>query len=252
MKEKMGRIWGKGIYKLRLSEILLLFSKAFLLQLALAYIFYRSIWGLIPGAFAALYFFCQEAGNINRKKKHLVLEQFKSTLGAMQGSLEAGNSMERSLKSARLSLIEMYGEDIEMAKALGGLEKKLDVNIPLDTALSEMAELLDIREVYDFVEVITISMRTGGNTVRLIGDTAGRIVESIELEAELEVIVAAKKLEQKVMTFMPALIILFLKLTSDSFLDPLYKTGVGSLLMTMVVAGNVLADYLGRRIVDVK
>lgn len=63
--------------------------------------------------------------------------------------------------------------------------------------------------------------------------------------------VASKKLEQQMMVFMPAVLILFLRVTSKGFLSPLYDTILGQIIMTVVLGINIFADYLGKRIVDI-
>ena len=85
----------------------------------------------------------------------------------------------------------------------------------------------------------------------MIKDTVEKLVSEIELRQELEVMVAAKKLEQQVMIYMPAFIIIFLRSTNRGFLDPLYGNIVGFSIMSVVLAVNVCADLLGKKIVDI-
>ena len=66
----------------------------------------------------------------------------------------------------------------------------------MEQSLKEFADRVQIREIYDFVEVISAVKKTGGNAIKIIKETVNRIVESIELGAELEVMIAAKKLEE--------------------------------------------------------
>ena len=114
-----------------------------------------------------------------------------------------------------------------------------------------MAEELDQSEIYDFVEIISTIKRTGGNAVRIIRNTVEKLTDEIELDAELEVMVAAKKYEQQIMVFMPALIVVFLRMTTDGFMAPLYGSPLGIIIMSVVLLINVGADLLGRRIVDI-
>ena len=170
---------------------------------------------------------------------------------AMQSALEAGNSMERSLREAGEEMRQLYGDKSRIVRELVLIDKKLKLNISLEEALMEFADRVDIKEICDFVEVISAVKKTGGNAIKIIKDTVNRIVEVIELGAELEVMVASKKLEQQMMVFMPAVLILFLRVTSKGFLSPLYDTILGQIIMTVVLGINIFADYLGKRIVDI-
>lgn len=220
-------------------------------SLVIAFIFFGHLWGVIPGGLAGIYIYKVMVENLRRKKRQELLGQFKAMLIAMQSALEAGNSMERSLKESAEEMRQLYGDKSRIFRELVIIDKKLRLNISLEEALKEFADRVDIKEIYDFVEVISAVKKTGGNAIKIIKDTVNRIVEVIELGAELEVIVASKKLEQQLMVITPAVVILFLRVTSKGFLSPLYDTILGQIIMTVVLGINVFADYLGKRIVDI-
>ena len=217
-----------------------------------ALVFYNSIIGLLPGALLAVYVYKTEKKKYEEKLKRKHLLEFKNMINAMQASLEAGNSLERALISAGSDMQQLYGNKTLIVSEIKKIEKKLKLNIPLETALYEMAERIDLSEIYDFVEIISTIKKSGGNAVRIIRNTVEKMTDEIELQAELEVMVAAKKFEQQIMVYMPSFIILFLRITNDGFLNPLYAGPLGIAIMSVILLINVGADYLGRRIVDIK
>ena len=217
-----------------------------------ALVFYNSIIGLLPGALLAVYVYKTEKKKYEEKLKRKHLLEFKNMINAMQASLEAGNSLERALISAGSDMQQLYGNKSLIVSEIKKIEKKLKLNIPLEKALYEMAERIDLSEIYDFVEIISTIKKSGGNAVRIIRNTVEKMTDEIELQAELEVMVAAKKFEQQIMVYMPSFIILFLRITNDGFLNPLYAGPLGIAIMSVILLINVGADYLGRRIVDIK
>ena len=227
-------------------------SKAAFLACIAAYIFYDRIIGLIPGALLGVYVYRTEKKKYEEKLRRRELLEFKNMINAMQASLEAGNSLERALICAGHDMQQLYGNKSLIVSEIKKIEKKMKLNIPLEKALYEMAERVDQSEIYDFVEIISTIKRSGGNAVRIIRNTVEKMTDEIELEAELEVMVAAKRFEQQIMVYMPSLIILFLRISSDGFLKPLYAGPPGIVIMSVVLLINVGADYLGRRIVDIK
>lgn len=243
--EKMLRKWSW------LQEHFEAFLWGLIISLAAAYVYYMKVWGLIPGVAAGVYVFRLVRKKQVERKRARVMDEFKDLLTSMQSILESGSSLERALILSGNELRNIRGENSQLAKEMEIIEKKMKLNIPLEEALRDFAEKEDIREIYDFVEVISTIKKTGGNAIQIIKDTVSRIVEGIELKAELEVMVAAKKLEQQVMVFMPAVVILFLRVTSGSFMDPLYETVLGHLIMTVVLGINVFADSLGKKIVEI-
>ena len=225
--------------------------KASVMAVLVAFVFYNRLLGLIPGLLVAVYVFKLQKKSYEEKQRRRILLEFKNMINAMQSSLEAGNSIERAIISAGKDMQDLYGDKSEIVKKIKIIEKKLRLNIPLETALAEMAEELDQSEIYDFVEIISTIKRTGGNAVRIIRNTVEKLTDEIELDAELEVMVAAKKYEQQIMVFMPALIVVFLRMTTDGFMAPLYGSPLGIIIMSVVLLINVGADLLGRRIVDI-
>ncbi len=225
--------------------------KGLFIMAGVAWIYFDSLWGLIPGAVTGFYVF---AGAVDRMKEQIKREQlmeFKNMIISMQGALEAGKSMEHALIAAGKDMERMYGPDLRIVKEVALIEKKLELKQPFDLVMREFADRMHIEEISDFVDVLITVRRTGGNAVRIIKDTVDRIVEGIELSQELGVMVAAKQLEQMVMTYMPALIILFLRTTNPGFISKLYGNIAGMLFMTVMLGMNVLADHIGRKIVKI-
>lgn len=224
--------------------------KALLVASGVAYIFYDSLWGMLAGIPVGLYVYCMDQISLKRKRKQQLLGEFKNMLNGLQGALEAGKSMEQALSAARKEMINMYGAKNEIARELGIAEKKIALNMSMEKVLNEFGEHFNIREIYDFTEVITTINKTGGNAIRIIKDTVSRIMDEIELSAEIEVITAARRLEQNVMIFVPSGIILILRLGNGEFMKPLYSNVIGVIIMTFILGMNVVADRLGKKIVD--
>lgn len=82
--------------------------------------------------------------------------------------------------------------------------------------------------------------------------TAGIIVKKMETEKEIEVLLSARKLEQKIMNAMPFLIMLYVNLTSPGYFDKLYHSLAGTAVMTLCLGVYLGAYILSRKIAFVK
>ena len=122
-------------------------------SLAVVYIYFANLWGVIPASLAGVYIYKVLIENMKRKKRQRILGQFKAMLIAMQSALEAGNSMERSLREAGEEMRQLYGDKSRIVRELVLIDKKLKLNISLEEALMEFADRVDIKEICDFVEV---------------------------------------------------------------------------------------------------
>ena len=218
-------------------------------DIAVAAVFFDSLWGLIPGLAAGIYVYRIAMKRVRAKRKENMTAQFRTLLLSMLGTLEAGYALENAFFSAGEDCRRVYGERCEIGEALDKLRNRLSFNMSFEEALREMSSDFPIEEMKDFSVVVALAAGTGGNMIRIIRDTAEKIVSGIELKEELSTMIAARQLEQKIMTFMPAGIILLLRLSSPGFMDMLYGSPMGIAVMSAAVGLNILADYIGKRIV---
>ena len=218
-------------------------------DIAVAAVFFDSLWGLIPGLAAGIYVYRIAMKRVRAKRKENMTAQFRTLLLSMLGTLEAGYALENAFFSAGEDGRRVYGERCEIGEALDKLRNRLSFNMSFEEALREMSSDFPIEEMKDFSVVVAQAAGTGGNMIRIIRDTAEKIVSGIELKEELSTMIAARQLEQKIMTFMPAGIILLLRLSSPGFMDMLYGSPMGIAVMSAAVGLNILADYIGKRIV---
>ena len=159
---------------------------------------------------------------LNRQKRDLTM-QFRSMMEALVTSLTAGDEIIAGLK----------------------------VNIPVEKLLKDFGVRSGIEDIDNFANVVAAAKRSGGNLIRIIEKTVRSISDKISLEEEMETMISAKKLEEKIMMVMPYGILFYLRISNGGFLDVLYHNGIGIVLMTIFLAGVYLANMWATRIMDI-
>ena len=101
-------------------------------------------------------------------------------------------------------------------------------------------------------EIFGFAKRSGGDFPQIIRTTAARISAKIEVEREVDTVIAGKKLEGKIMSVMPFFILAYLNLASGEFIDPLYGNLAGVLVMSAALLVFVGAMAINRRISDIR
>ena len=119
------------------------------------------------------------------------------------------------------------------------------------SVLRDLADASGLEDVKDFVTVYSICKTTGASLITALGKAAGVIMEKMSIEREIDELVKRKEGEGLVIFAMPALIILFLNLTSPDYIAPLYGTVAGRIIMTAVLASNVGIYAMIQRITNV-
>ena len=215
-------------------------AEAALISGLLAYLFYDSVWGMaVLAVFVPLYG-SQRKGELKEKKIHVLEKEFQDGLYSAAAALEAGYSMENAWKEAEKELLRMYGKEGVFYRYLYKMNRRVSLNEPIENQILEFARHAGTENIRNFADIFSFAKRSGGNLTAIMKKTADRIRMNVQIQEEIETMLSARRLEQKIMNIMPLGILLYIRTGVAGFLDPLYHSFFGGLLMS-----GCLAGYLG-------
>ena len=250
-KWKRQDIW-KHIGKYRKPEYGMALLGMIVSCMGIGYLFYDSwIAGVALSPSIGFFLHWYERWRIKRQKKRYLIA-FKELLYALASNLRVGYSVENAWKRMRKDLQLLYPEDEALMKDIREVEESLELHIPIEVAIERMSKKQELEEVQSFSEVLSTARQSGGNLVHMMDKTAEVIAEKIEVEQEIQTILSGKKLEQKIMCGMPVLMLLYLRVTNPTYLEPLYHNALGIILMTGCLIGTLLAAYWGNHLVGIE
>ena len=122
----------------------------------------------------------------------------------------------------------------------------------LEKLLYEFALRSDCEDIQNFSDVFLFAKRSGGDFHKIIATTIEHISDKIEMEREVQTVISAKKMEQKIMNVIPVFIILYLNLTSGEFLAPLYGNIFGISVMTGALGAYLAAIKISAKMTAIK
>jgi len=217
------------------------------------FIFYNSF--VISIIFAPLLSYCFKKSYIKylkNKRLELLKGQFIELLQSLSASISAGRQMGEALEEGLFTLSGSYPLDSPLVLELEYMVKSIkESREGEEFLLKSFAKRVNIQDVSSFAEVYIICKETGGDMEKAIIKTSQIIMEKLSIEKEMKVLSAQKKFEGKLISIMPILVILFLKITSPSYLDPLYSTLIGRIVMSLSLIGMGYAYYLIEKITRV-
>ena len=132
------------------------------------------------------------------------------------------------------------------------MNTEIKLNRNVEEILHDLATRSGVEEIESFAEIFGFAKRSGGDFAGIIRTTAMRISAKIEVEREVDTVIAGKKLEGKIMSVMPFLILTYLNLASKEFIDPLYGNLSGVFVMSAALLIFAGATAINRRISDIK
>lgn len=139
-----------------------------------------------------------------------------------------------------------------MAKEYAVINHQLKMNIPIERLLEDLAERSGMEEIESFSQVFGFAKRGGGDIVKIFQESVERIAEQVELKREIETVIAAKKLEQKIMSVIPCGILIYIGIGMPEFMEPLYGNVTGVLVMSVCLGIYAAAYFMAQRIVQIR
>lgn len=233
-----------NVYHMSKGEKLLYILLAGALLYGLGYIFYQNVIISLLFSLLALKYPAIRTKAIIRKRKRQLTMQFKDMLYSLSSAVSAGNSVERALVIARDDMVSQYGEsNVFIVQELELMVSRISINLNIEDVFADFAERSGLEDIRTFADIFEVAKRTGGNLVQIIRQTTDVIADKIEVETEIDTALSGKKMEQKVVTVMPIALTLFMTVSTDGFMDPIFNTLSGRLVATVALA-MILAGAL--------
>lgn len=133
-----------------------------------AWLFYRSVWGML--LFPAAYLVCVKkyCALQKEKRKEQLLREFKDAMQSASAALLAGYSVENAWRETEKELLELHGEKGFMAAEVRWMNEGVRMNEPLERLLLSFAARSGCEEIESFAEVFAFAKRSGGDFVHII------------------------------------------------------------------------------------
>lgn len=218
-----------------------------------AFVFYRShVISLLLTPLSLVYPRIRKGELLARRRRELN-SQFKDMLYSLSSSLSAGKSIENAFREVLRDLAVLYPDAEEyIILEAEYMARRIEMNETVETVLSDFARRARIEDVENFSDVFQICKRTGGNIVEVVRNTSGIINDRIEIRQEIEMLLAQRRFEQKVLNIVPVLLIVLLSASAADYMEPVFSTAMGRLVMTVAIGLLAVAWFISKKIMDIR
>lgn len=252
MPEVNGEFYNYNDYHMSAPEKICCAAAAIAAVFAVAYIFFRSvpISALISPA-GLLYLPYRRKMQIV-KNRDALKQQFRDMLYSLSSSLMAGRTMESALRDVRNDLEIIY-PDAETAinREVDIMIRRIMLNETIDTALNDLAVRSGIEDIESFCNVLATCRKLGGNLVEIVRNTTNILGDKMEIKNEIDVLLAQRKFEKKILNVMPIALILVLSLTANDYIEPVFTTTLGRFVMCAALGLIALSWYISGKIMKI-
>ncbi len=220
---------------------------------AISYIFFNSPLLALFFSGGAYFYLPYKRQELARKRQTELNLQFKDALYSLASSLRVGRSLESAFLASLEDLRLLYpNPDTDIIREFSYICRRLEFNQPLELALLEFGQRSEIADIINFAEVIAICKSTGGNLVEVVKNTASILSNKIEISQDIELLLVKQKYGQKILNVMPVVFIGLIKFGGSGYMDALYTSLSGYLMMGIALAIIVVANLISRRIFAIK
>lgn len=240
-------------YQYTRKELLLNALTGFAGSAVLFYLFYRHwLVCLGGGIVGAILYLKYRKHVLAETRKWMLMIEFKDVMDSMVSALAAGYSMENAVTEAYRDLMLLQGKETTMLQELRQIRQKLRLQHTLDSLLLDLGRRSGVEDIVTFAQIYATARRSGGNLVQIMKRTAANIGEKVEIQREIQTMIAGKKMEATCMMVIPLFIILYLQICSPEFLQPLYGNWLGALFMTAALFVYITGVVWSRHIMKIQ
>ena len=239
-------------YHFQPKEGLLYMLEGILIVAAVGCFFYHSWIACLCLAPVLFLFLKEKKRELAKKRRQELSGQFKDMVLALAANQKAGYSIENAVREAYRDMEMLYGEEgmicVEIRYIIAGLEN----NVVLEKLIYSLGMRSGLPDILQFADIFAIAKRSGGNMTDILTKTAVMIEQKTDTDKEIQLMLGARKTEQKIMNLIPFFMILYIDLTSPGFFRVMYETVLGRLVMSACLAAYLLSLFLAARILNIR
>jgi tight adherence protein B len=200
------------------------------------------VWLGACGAIATIYIF------LNRimKRANLFERQLVDALGIAGRALRAGHPL--------VGAFQLIAEEI--SEPMGGIFRQIvqeqAFGSDLKGSLLKVAEETRNTEFKLFSTAVTVQVQSGGNLADLMDSLSSVIRSRIWLNKRIRVLTAQTQFSKMVLISMPILLFFLLNGMNPEYMEPLYTTAKGNMLMVLMFVNIMLGSWMMNKLAKIK
>ena len=186
------------------------------------------------------------------KRSESLRRGFRDLLASLSASFAAGRHMGDALSESEKELLSIYDPDDEIMVELRGMVTRISGGETDIDVLSDFDRRASLEEVSLFVQVFRASRETGGDIVGSMLKASDMLSDKLKIEEEIKKMTSQKRVEGVVISLMPVMILLFLRIVAPDYVSMLYGNLLGIVIMTASIALIVYAFILIQKITEIR
>jgi tight adherence protein B len=208
-----------------------------------------ALWHLVVAAVAGVVGYLAPGLYVKhrqRQRMDRLNEQLVEGLALIAGGLRAGYSFLQGIEAVVRELPPPISVEFKAVLA------DLSIGVSLEEALSSLARRVPTEDVDMVVTAMLIQRSVGGNLAEVLDNIAHTVRERLRIRREVQTLTAQERMSCYVVGALPIVSVGFLSVTNPGYLDQLFHTSYGQLMLAAAVVLEVCGFVIMRRIIDIR
>lgn len=202
-----------------------------MLDVLVAIFIFHNRWFIL--GFMPLYFLYRKTVQQKREQEEQkqVRNEFLIFLQSLESYIFLGYATEHAFIEGEKELLGVIQKPGSFTRKLIEMNKKRAVGEGIEGLFLEYTRDFHVEEVQLFAQVLCFLQQKGGDICGLVHSTSEKIRWMVDMENQMEVVYAAKKMEAKVMMLAPIGILLFLNYSNREYMSWYYENIFGGFML---------------------
>ena len=175
------------------------------------------------------------------KRNQVFLDNFPDALDMIVRSVKSGHPL--------LSSLRMITENSEahIAQEFQQVVDEVSYGSPLSESLHRMADRINLLDINFFVVILSVQQETGGNLSEVLSNLSGIIRKRRQLRLKINAMTAEGRFTSWIFAAIPLVQVIVVKVIAPDYIDILFKTSSGNLLLCIAAGFIVFSVYISKK-----
>lgn len=202
-------------------------------------------FALILVPFVVYYFTLNHFKGKIRKRNHKFLDMFPDVLDMIVRSVRSGFPVNTAIQMVADNMESPVKEEFKQ------VSDELALGRSLNDALKRMGHRINESDIQFFIVVLAVQQETGGNLAEVMSNLSNIIRKRKQLRHKVRAMTAEGRATAWVLGALPLLVFMMLFFVRKDYLEPLWTTPGGQIILATSISLVVLAVWIVRKMVDI-
>lgn len=234
----------KAGYGSRIQTVLMGMMGLFIVLTVLFCAMFKAI-GIIPAGIFAYILSKKYLEREIYKRNQAFLDMFPEAIDMIIRSVKSGHPLNTALRMIADNLDPPIGPEFRQ------VVNEIAYGRPLVEALRRLAKRIDESDIHFFVVVLSVQQETGGNLAEILGNLSNVIRGRKRLNQKIRAMTSEGRATGWVLGGLPVFQFGAIKVSNPTYLDPLFDTATGNMLLALAICLIVGALWIVSQMIKI-